>query len=102
MIKVTPAFNTELSQRFGVKQLILDCRHDALFHEFDNRNNRHMEYVNDRGWFVDPAIETLLNDFRTTYPELWQSSRMRTAASDEALGARREAVAAIRQTCLAY
>ncbi len=72
--KVTPAFNTEMCERFGVKQLVFDGTSDALFHEFDINSQRHMEYVNDRGWFVDPPIEQLLQDFHATYPKLWQSS----------------------------
>jgi transglutaminase-like putative cysteine protease len=84
MIKVTPAFNSELCERFGVKPLIFDGRNDALFHEFDIRNNRHMEYVNDRGWFADPPMDKLLTEFRTTYPKLWTSATARAAIRDEA------------------
>jgi transglutaminase-like putative cysteine protease len=87
MFKVTPAFNTELCERFGVKQLIFDGKRDALFHEFDTNSQRHMEYVNDRGWFADPPIPQLLRDFRTTYPKLWQASRNRAIVSDAAFGA---------------
>ncbi len=72
MFKVTPAFNTELCQRFGVRELVFDGKSDALFHEFDTQNRRHMEYVNDRGWFVDPPIDRLLSDMHTTYPKLWE------------------------------
>ncbi len=72
MFKVTPAFNTELCQRFGVRELVFDGKSDALFHEFDAQNRRHMEYVNDRGWFADPPIDQLLKDFRVIYPKLWE------------------------------
>jgi transglutaminase-like putative cysteine protease len=82
--KVTPAFNTEMCERFGVKPLIFDGRSDALFHEFDSHSRRHMEYVNDRGWFADPPIGQLLQDFRATYPRLWQSSLDRTPVRDTA------------------
>jgi transglutaminase-like putative cysteine protease len=84
MFKVTPAFNTEMCERFGVRRLTFDGKSDALFHEFDTSNHRHMEYVNDRGWFADPPIRTLLQDFRTTYPKLWQSSIHQLPVSDEA------------------
>ena len=84
MFKVTPAFNTELCERFGVRQLIFDGKSDALFHEFDTSNHRHMEYVNDRGWFADPPIGQLLRDFRITYPKLWQSSTDRVSVGDAA------------------
>ena len=82
--KVTPAFNTEMCERFGVKPLIFDGKSDALFHEFDSHSRRHMEYVNDRGWFADPPIEQLLQDFRATYPKLWQSSLDRMPVRDAA------------------
>jgi transglutaminase-like putative cysteine protease len=84
MFKVTPAFNTEMCQRFGVRQLVFDGKSDALFHEFDTSSNRHMEYVADRGWFADPPIGQLLRDFRATYPKLWQSSLDRVPVRDAA------------------
>ncbi|HVV40849.1 MAG TPA: transglutaminase family protein [Nitrobacter sp.] len=80
--KVTPAFNTELCERFGVKQLIFDGESDALFHEFDTHNHRHMEYVNDRGWFADPPIAALLKDFRVTYPKLVAMNGSRQEVDD--------------------
>jgi transglutaminase-like putative cysteine protease len=84
--KVTPAFNTEMCERFGVRQLIFDGKSDALFHEFDTHSQRHMEYVHDRGWFADPPIERLLQDFHATYPKLWQSSLDRVTVRDAAFG----------------
>jgi transglutaminase-like putative cysteine protease len=81
MFKVTPAFNTELCQRFGVRELVFDGKSDALFHEFDTQNRRHMEYVNDRGWFVDPPIDQLLKDFHVTYPKLWEKGSSASEAA---------------------
>ena len=89
MFKVTPAFNTELCQRFGVRELIFDGEHDALFHEFDTSDHRHMEYVNDRGWFADPPITQLLADFRDTYPKLTALSANRDSINDAVFNGRR-------------
>jgi transglutaminase-like putative cysteine protease len=89
LFKVTPAFNTELCERFGVRQLIFDGKSDALFHEFDTRSHRHMEYVNDRGWFDDPPIGQLLQEFRVTYPKLWQSNVDRRSVVDAAFRGKR-------------
>lgn len=77
--KVTPAFNMELCERFGVKPLIFDGYHDALFHEFDEQNNRHMEYVNDRGLFFDAPMKDFLKLFRETYPKMEEFSRERVS-----------------------
>jgi len=89
LFKVTPAFNTELCERFGVRQLIFDGKSDALFHEFDTSSHRHMEYVNDRGWFADPPIGQLLQEMRATYPKLWQLSTDRVSVNDAAFGGAR-------------
>ena len=68
--KITPAFNSEMCERFGVKPLVFDGKSDALFHEFNQQEQRHMEYVNDRGLFKDIPIEEFLAEFRVTYPKL--------------------------------
>jgi transglutaminase-like putative cysteine protease len=67
-VKATPAFNLSLCQRFGVHPLEFDGRHDSLFHEFDQAGRKHMEYVKDRGHYIDVPYETILRDFRKTYP----------------------------------
>ena len=82
MFKVTPAFNMELCQRFGVKPLIFDGKSDALFHEFDARHQRHMEYVTDHGWFADPPIELILDKMRALYPKLSRLSTERAVIDD--------------------
>jgi len=75
--KVTPAFNMELCERFGVKPLEFDGEHDALFHEFDTEDRRHMEYVNDRGLFVDSPMAEFLTAFSETYPKLKEFNERR-------------------------
>jgi transglutaminase-like putative cysteine protease len=87
--KVTPAFNTELCERFGVRQLVFDGTGDALFHEFDTSDHRHMEYINDRGWFADPPIAQLLRDFRAAYPRLVAMNANRGSVNDAAFGGTR-------------
>lgn len=67
-VKATPTFNISLCRRFGVKPLEFDGRHDALFHAFDSRGNRHMEYVRDHGSFADLPYDTILENFRKYYP----------------------------------
>ncbi len=87
--KITPAFNMELCERFGVKPLQFDGTSDALFHEFDQQDQRHMEYVNDRGIFLDIPIDQFLLDFRAAYPnmvahiKMGESSNMKDAFTIE-------------------
>jgi len=79
--KITPAFNTELCQRFGIKPLIFDGRSDALFHEFDTQERRHMEYVNDRGVYEDVPATELLATLKEAYPQLVEFERQINAGA---------------------
>lgn len=65
--KATPAFNRELCGRFGVPPLEFDGVADALLHAFDAAGRRHMEYVRDRGVFLDLPFDEMLSAFREVY-----------------------------------
>jgi transglutaminase-like putative cysteine protease len=65
--KVSSAFNKEMCTRFGTKVLEWDGTADALMHPFDTSGNRHMEYVNQRGSFVDLPLTEILAAFDETY-----------------------------------
>ncbi|HCY84727.1 MAG TPA: transglutaminase [Desulfobacteraceae bacterium] len=71
-VKATPAFNLSLCQAFGVKPLEFDGTEDSIFHPFDTRGNRHMEYVNDHGWFADLPWDRILTACRKTYPKYFE------------------------------
>jgi transglutaminase-like putative cysteine protease len=67
-VKATPAFNLSLCQRFGVRPLEFDGRHDSLFHEFADGGRRHMEYVSQRGHYPDVPYDAILTDLKKAYP----------------------------------
>jgi transglutaminase-like putative cysteine protease len=71
-VKATPAFNRSLCDKAGIRPLEFDGRADAIFHEFDARGRRHMEYINERGHFADVPRETLLKALREHYPTFEQ------------------------------
>lgn len=62
-VKATPAFNSELCERFGVKPLEFDGVHDALLHPFSGDGSQYMEYVNDHGWYADLPIDELFEAY---------------------------------------
>ena len=37
---------------------------------YDAKQQRHMEYLKDHGWFLDFHFERVMEDFRRTYPRL--------------------------------
>jgi transglutaminase-like putative cysteine protease len=78
--KATPAFNRELCSRFGVSPLEFDGTADAMLHAFDGEGRRHMEYVRDRGTFLDLPFDEMLRVFR----ELYGGAEMQAAERDTA------------------
>ncbi|WP_169569350.1 transglutaminase-like domain-containing protein [Sneathiella limimaris] len=69
-LKVTPTFNRELCDRFGVRAIEFDGETDALFHEYDAEKRQHMEYVKDRGIFEDPPMLEVIEDLIKIYPKM--------------------------------
>lgn len=69
--KASSAFNKELCERFGTKVLDFNGIDDALMHGFDESGNRHMEYVNQRGSYVDLPLEEILSTFAEVYGSEW-------------------------------
>ena len=67
-VKATPAFNIELCEKFGLKPLEFNGRDDSIYHAFDQAGNRHMEYLYDRGQFLEPPIEAMRRTFDEYYP----------------------------------
>jgi transglutaminase-like putative cysteine protease len=67
-VKATPAFNVELCEKFGLHALEFDGLADSLYHEFDTSGNKHMEYLNDRGEYIDVPFEEMMAIFDEHYP----------------------------------
>lgn len=66
--KATPAFNIERCDRFGLLPLEFDGLHDSIYHPFDRKGQRHMEYLREHGSFDDVPLERLRADFAKYYP----------------------------------
>lgn len=65
--KVTPVFNIELCEKFGVLPQEFDGISDTLFQEFDASGRKHMEYIKDRGAYDDLPLTEILTDFDDRY-----------------------------------
>jgi transglutaminase-like putative cysteine protease len=66
--KATPAFNVELCERFRVRPLEFDGRHDAIFHPYDADGRQHMEYLHDRGTRDDMPLDEIREAMQRLYP----------------------------------
>ena len=69
-VKATPTFNIELCERFKVKPLDFDGRHDSLLQAFDQEGRKHMEYIRDHGVFADLPFREMIEAWREHYPHL--------------------------------
>ena len=67
-VKATPPFNISLCEKSGIRPIEFDGIHDSIFHEFDTKGNKHMEYVRDRGHFADLPYEKIIAAYRKHYP----------------------------------
>ena len=67
-IKATPAFNIELTERFGLLPLAWDGREDSIYHPYDRAGHRHMEYLRQRGSFDEVPLAEIVADFERHYP----------------------------------
>jgi transglutaminase-like putative cysteine protease len=70
-VKATPAFDQALCLRHGVRPIEFDGTADAIFHEYDIQQNRHMEYVNEHGVFDDLPYSRIVRAFKATYPKIY-------------------------------
>ena len=80
-VKATSAFNIEMCERFGVKPIEFDGTEDSLYHEFDVAGQRHMEYVRQRGEFVEFPWDEMCRVFEDIYGH--RPGRDREAEHDE-------------------
>lgn len=77
-VKATPAFNLSLCESFNVKPLEFDGTCDSIFHPFDTRGNRHMEYVNEHGSFDDLPWDRILPAMKQAYPRYFETYGRKT------------------------
>jgi len=68
-VKATPAFNSELCERFGVFALEFDGLADSVFQEFNSQNKPFMEYLEYTGTYSDVPVQTILEKFKKAYGE---------------------------------
>ena len=89
-LKVVPAFNIELCERFGVRPTEFDGTCDALYQEFDVHDRRHMEYLADHGTWSDLPLDKIKSDFAIHYPASLARAAARSGASQSEAGDRFE------------
>jgi transglutaminase-like putative cysteine protease len=71
-LKVSPAFNASLCEKYNVSALDFDGEHDSMFQEFDKKGNVFMEYIEDYGFFDDVPTDFIFKNFKENYPRIFE------------------------------
>ena len=66
-IKLTPAFNIELCKKFNQKTVEFDGINDAILPKTTLNGEKHIEYVRDRGIFIDFPYNEIFNTLHEYY-----------------------------------
>ncbi len=69
-VKATPTFDLGLCEKFGVLPLEFDGCNDSVFHPYDAKGQKHMEYLTERGSFSDVPADTIMEELKKIYPKL--------------------------------
>jgi transglutaminase-like putative cysteine protease len=69
-VKLTPAFNRSLCERFNVEPLEFDGMNDALLQQADRSGQQYMEYLTDHGQFADLPFDLMIATWMKCYPTL--------------------------------
>jgi len=72
-VKATAVFDINLCQRFNIKPLEFDGSKDAIFHQYDQEGNKHMEYLQDHGTYDDLPYAQFVESIKTTYPMFFKT-----------------------------
>ncbi len=68
-VKATPAFNKELCKRHKISPMEFNGCEDSMFCEFNNDQQRFMEYIEDLGSYQDVPVDTIVKSWKETYGE---------------------------------
>jgi transglutaminase-like putative cysteine protease len=69
-VKATPAFNSELCEKFHLQPLDFDGTGDSIYQPYDLNGHRHMEYFHDRGIYADVPIDEMIDTFQKEYADV--------------------------------
>jgi transglutaminase-like putative cysteine protease len=83
-VKATPTFNISLCDKFHIKPLDFDGLADAILHPYDQKGRDHMQYVRERGAYIDVPVDIIRPAMLSAYPRLGEALRTRSDFAREA------------------
>ena len=70
-LKVSPAFNASLCERFRVEPLEFDGENHSFLQQYNREGSLFMEYLEDYGPFEDVPVDFIKQNIREHYPHIF-------------------------------
>lgn len=77
-LKLSPAFNKSLCEKFHVEPLEFDGENNSFLQQYNSRGNLFMEYTADYGYFEDVPLEFMMQNIKVHYPHIFNTGDGKT------------------------
>ncbi len=71
-LKMSPAFNKELCEKFKVEPLEFDGENNSFLQQYNSYGDEFMEYIKDYGFFEDVPIDFMIQNLKDNYPKIFK------------------------------
>lgn len=72
-LKMSPAFNATLCERFDVSPLEFDGENNSFLQQYNNEGSLFMEYTDDYGHFEDVPLDFMRKNVKEHYPHIFDT-----------------------------
>lgn len=72
-LKMSPAFNASLCEKFNVPPLEFDGVNNSYLQKYDASGNLFMEYIEDYGYFEDVPLDFMKKNIQEHYPHIFNT-----------------------------
>ncbi len=72
-LKLSPAFNKELCEKFDVEPLEFDGKNNSFLQQYNSSGSLFMEYIEDYGYFEDVPLEFMKKNIKEHYPHIFDT-----------------------------
>lgn len=73
-LKMSPAFNTSLCEKFNVEPLEFDGENHSFLQQYNSEGSLFMEYLEDYGHFEDVPLDFMKRNIKEHYPHIFDTN----------------------------
>ncbi|CAM1362843.1 transglutaminase-like domain-containing protein [Tenacibaculum xiamenense] len=72
-LKLSPAFNASLCEKFNVEPLEFDGENSSFLQQYNSEGSLFMEYIDDYGHFEDVPLDFMKQNIKENYPHIFDT-----------------------------